>query len=252
MTQLLNLEVYALVLVFLRFGAAFMLIPGLMSSYVNARLRLCIALAVTVVATPLVSEIIPIPSGNIDTTIRLCLFEICYGLFLGFMMQIMFQAINLAGNFAGQATGFSNAQVFDPNFQTQSIVIESFLSLVAIVFIFVTDIHHLMFSAIIESYKILPFGGTLPTGDMANFLTKSLNESFIIGFKIGSPFIAFTIIFYSGMGLISRLMPQLNIFFLSLPLQIYLGLGVLFLTLPIMILWFTKYFETELYKLANQ
>ena len=252
MTQLLNLEVYALILIFLRFGAAFMLIPGLMSSYVNARLRLCIALAVTVVATPLVSETIPIPSGNIDTTIRFCLFEICYGLFLGFMMQIMFQSINLAGNFAGQATCFSNAQVFDPNFQTQSIVIESFMSLVAIVFIFVTDMHHLMFSAVIESYKIFPFGGTLPTGDMADFLTQSLNKSFIIGFKLGSPFIAFTSIFYSGMGLLSRLMPQLNIFFLSLPLQIYLGLGVLFLTLPIMILWFTKYFETELYQLANQ
>ena len=251
MTQLLNLEVNALILVFLRFGAAFMLIPGLMSSYVNARLRLCIALAITVVATPLVSDKIAMPTGAIDETIRFCLFEICYGLFLGLMMQIMFQAINLAGNLAGQATGFSNAQVFDPNFQTQSIVIESFLSLVAIVFIFVTDLHHLMFGAVIESYRVFPFGGNLPTGDMAKFLTKSLNESFSIGFKIGSPFVAFTLIFYSGMGLISRLMPQLNIFFLSLPLQIYLGLGVLFLTLPIMILWFTKYFESELYHLSN-
>ncbi len=251
MTQLLNLEVYAFVLVFLRFGSAFVLLPGLMTSYVSNNLRLSIALAVTVVSTPLVSDMLPVPSGAIDETIRFCLFEICYGLFLGFMMQVMFQAINLAGNFAGQATGFSNAQVFDPTFQTQSLVIETFLSLVAIVFVFITDLHHLMFSAIIESYRIFPFGGTLPTGDMAKYLAQSLNDSFIIGFKIGSPFIAFTIIFYSGMGLVSRLMPQLNIFFLSLPLQIYLGLGVLFLTLPIMILWFTKYFESELYQLSN-
>ena len=86
---------------------------------------------------------------------------------------------------------------------------------------------------------------------MADLLSHALNQSFILGFKIGSPFIAFTIIFYSGMGLVSRLMPQLNIFFLSLPLQIYLGLGVLFLTLPIMILWFVRYFESELQPLVK-
>lgn len=67
-----------------------------------------------------------------------------------------------------------------------------------------------------------------------------------MGFKIGSPFIAFTIVFYVGMGLVSRLMPQLNIFFLSLPLQIYLGLGLLFLTTPMMIVWFVRYYENGL------
>lgn len=164
---------------------------------------------------------------------------------------MIFQAINLAGNIAGQATGFSNAQIFDPSFQTQSIVLETFLSLIALVIVFATDLHHLMLSAVIESYRVFPFGGELPTGNMADLLSHALNQSFILGFKIGSPFIAFTIIFYSGMGLVSRLMPQLNIFFLSLPLQIYLGLGVLFLTLPIMILWFVRYFESELQPLVK-
>ena len=108
-----------------------------------------------------------------------------------------------------------------------------------------------MFSAVIDSYHNFPFGGELPTGNMADYLSQMLNKSFILGFKIGSPFIAFTIIFYSGMGLVSRLMPQLNIFFLSLPMQIYLGLGVLFLTLPIMVLWFVRYYESELQLLVK-
>lgn len=54
------------------------------------------------------------------------------------------------------------------------------------------------------------------------------------------------IVFYTGMGLVSRLMPQLNIFFLSLPLQIYLGAGLLFITMPIMILWFMRYFDDSM------
>jgi len=74
-----------------------------------------------------------------------------------------------------------------------------------------------------------------------------INASFIMGFKLGSPFVAFTIIFYTGMGLVSRLMPQLNIFFLSLPLQIYLGLGLLFITTPIIIMWFMHYFDEGLH-----
>ena len=97
MTRLINLEIYAFVLVFLRIGSAFMVMPGFMSSYVNTRVRLCIALAVTLVATPLVSEQIPIPQGDMGEIIRFCLFEICYGIFLGLIMQIMFQAVNLAG-----------------------------------------------------------------------------------------------------------------------------------------------------------
>ncbi len=160
-------------------------------------------------------------------------------------MQILFSALSLCGNFIGQAIGFSNAQIFDPAFQTQSIVVETFLSLLALTVIFVTDTHHLMLSAVIDSYTLFPVGAPLPIEDFSDFMSQTLNQSFIMGFKIGSPFIAFSIIFV-GMGLVSRLMPQLNIFFLSLPLQIYLGAGLLLITTPIMILWFIKYYEEGL------
>ena len=82
-------------------------------------------------------------------------------------------------------------------------------------------------------------------------MTQTISRSFAFGFKLGSPFIAFTIIFYSGMGLVSRLMPQLNIFFLSLPLQIYLGVGLLFLTAPIIISVFFRYYDEGLYLFTN-
>lgn len=146
----------------------------------------------------------------------------------------------------GQAVGFSNAQIFDPTFQTQTIVLETFLNIVALTVIFLTDLHYLMLSAVVDSYHLFPVGSTLPWGDFAKDVSQTLNDSFVMGFKIGSPFIAFTIVFYVGMGLVSRLMPQLNIFFLSLPLQIYLGLGLLFLTTPMMIVWFARYYENGL------
>ncbi len=251
MTQLFTLEIYAFMTIFLRIGSAILVMPGFMTSYVSTRIRLSVALALTLVLLPLLSTRLPVPPADFGSFLTTCIFEITYGLFMGLCMQFLYAALSLVGNFAGQAIGFSNAQMFDPTFQTQSIVLESFLSIIALTVIFITDLHHLMISAIVDSYVLFPVGSDLPIDNFAEFLSKSLNNSFIMGFKIASPFIAFTIIFYSGMGLLSRLMPQLNIFFLSLPLQIYLGLGLLFMTVPIIIVWFTRYYENGLMKFVR-
>ena len=239
MTQLFTLEIYTFMTIFLRVGSAILVMPGFMTSYVSTRIRLSVALVLTLVLMPLLSTRLPVPPADFGSFLTTCIFEITYGLFMGLCMQFLYAALSLVGNFAGQAIGFSNAQMFDPTFQTQSIVLESFLSIIALTVIFITDLHHLMISAVVDSYVLFPVGSDLPIDNFAEFLSKSLNNSFVMGFKIASPFIAFTIIFYSGMGLLSRLMPQLNIFFLSLPLQIYLGLGLLFMTVPIIIVWFT-------------
>lgn len=247
MTELLNLELYKFLLIFLRIGSAMMLMPGFNAGYVNSQLRLSVALAITVILIPFLNDKLPPIPQDFASILQMLLFEITYGIFIGIFMQILMAAINLAGNLVGQAIGFSNAQMFDPAFQQQSIIVDSFLTIVALTVIFITDLHHLMIGAVIESYDLLPVGNILPTGDFAQSISKTLTQSFLIGFKLGSPFIAFAIIFYVGMGLLSRLMPQLNIFFLSMPLQIYLGIGLLFITLPVMIIWFIKYYEDGLH-----
>lgn len=246
MHELIFAETYRFIFIFLRLGSALMLMPGYSSSYVNVRFRLSVALIVSAVLLPFLNDAIPQPAPDMTENIRRFCLEICYGIFFGVIMQMMYFAVNLCGSFIGQASGFANAQMFDPTTQNQSIVTETFLSTVAVTVIFLTDLHHLMLSAVIDSYTVWPVGSELPSSDFAEFISRVINDSFVLGFKIGSPFIAFTIIFYTGMGLLSRLMPQLNIFFLSLPLQIYLGLGLLCLTCPVMIMWFCRYYEEGL------
>lgn len=242
MTELLQTDLYTYMLVFLRIGTVFMLMPGFAAAYVNTQLRLILALAVTIILHPIIAPMLPPQPPSFALELQYMINEISIGIFLGIIMQILFFALNFAGSIASQSIGFANAQLFDPAFQGQSMLIESFLSVVALTFIFVTDIHHLMIGALVDSYQM--FSATQPIlwSDMADNLSQTINQSFVFGFKLGSPFIAFTIIFYSCMGLISRLMPQLNIFFLSLPLQIYIGLGVLFLTIPIIMTIFFRYY----------
>lgn len=251
MTELLNLNMYQFLMVFLRLGSALMFMPGFMTSYINPQVRLSIALALSVVLMPLISVHLPPVPHDTFAFISYVLSEITIGIFLGMSMQFLYAALRFAANLAGQAVGFSNAQIFDPTFQSQTIVVESFLSIVAVTVIFITDIHHLMITAVIDSYYLFPVGEALPWGDFSKNLSESLNATFIMGFKLGSPFVAFTIIFYVGMGLISRLMPQLNIFFMSLPLQIYLGVGLLCITTPMMIMWFLKYYEDGLQRFLH-
>ncbi|MBQ8677862.1 MAG: flagellar type III secretion system protein FliR [Alphaproteobacteria bacterium] len=247
MSELFNLNLYTYSLLFLRIGAVFMFMPGFSASYINMQTRLVLALSLTLVLHPLLSPTLPAAPDNFAAELVYMLNEVAVGLFLGMVMQMLFFALNFAGSIASQSIGFANAQLFDPAFQGQSMLIESFLSILALTLIFIGDIHHLMLDALVNSYQIFPAGQVLPWGDMAAHLTTTLSRSFDFGFKLGAPFIAFTIIFYSCMGLISRLMPQLNIFFLSLPIQIYLGLGLLFLTIPVIITVFFRYYGEGLY-----
>lgn len=247
MTELFNITIYNYLMIFLRIGTIFMLMPGLSASYVNIQVRLIFALAVSLVAMPLIVPHLPPEPKEFSLMVQYILNEISVGIFLGMIMQFLFFALNLAGSIASQAIGFSNAQIFDPTFQNQTMLIESFFSIIAVTLIFIMNLHHLMFEAVIDSYYLFVPGQMLPWADFAAHMTDTMSNSFTFGFKLGSPFIAFTIIFYTSIGLVSRLMPQLNIFFLSLPLQIYLGIGLLFITTPIIISVFLRYFDEGLY-----
>ncbi len=245
-TNLLTLEIYQYMLVFVRLGAALMFMPGFSASYVSPRARLCLALTVCVIITPIVGDMLPEPKGFGFEGALLIVGEAIIGIFFGVLMQFIMAALHLVGNKASMAIGFSNAMAFDPTQGGQSSLMNSFFSLLGIVIIFIADLHHLMLGAIIDSYTLFVPGETIPFGDFAEYLTMMINKSFHIGFRIASPFIAFSIILYSCMGLVSRLMPQFNIFFMSLPLQIYLGLGLLMLVLTSVVTWFVRYFEDSL------
>ena len=251
MEHILKFEIYSFLFVFLRIGSSLIFMPGFQSSYVPMRVKLLIAITISLILVPFLSKNLPPQPNDLLHFSTICLIEITYGVFMGLVMFALFSALNMVGNFAGQAIGFANAQIFDPNTQNQSMLIEVFLTIIALTIIFITDMHHLMIGGVIDSYNLFPIGSPLPIEDFTKFFSETVNSSFVMGFKIASPFIAFMLVFYSGLGLITRLMPQLNVFFLSLPMQIYLGLGLLLITIPIMMMWFLKYYEEGIMKFIS-
>ncbi|WP_337996022.1 flagellar biosynthetic protein FliR [Oleispirillum naphthae] len=244
--QLLALDIYHLGMVFARISGAFLALPGFAASYVQVRIRLFIAIGVSIAILPLVIDQIPPPPGAAGGLVRLIAYEITVGVFVGVLAQMLITALHFAGTVAGLTSGLANAFVFDPVSESQGALITGFLNLVALVLIFVTGIHMVMLEAVAETFSLFPPGGVIPTGDMADYLAHALSRSFAIGLRLASPFIVFSIVFQTAMGVTARLMPQMNVFFVGLPAQILLGLSLLMLVLPTIMLWFMTHYEDSL------
>jgi flagellar biosynthetic protein FliR len=244
--DLLALNVFHFLLVFSRLSVVFVLFPGISAGYVPVRIRLVAALMVTLVAMPLVRDKLPPqPSGAADL-VWLVVEEFLIGGFLGALVQTVMSALQLAGEVISTASGLTNALVDDPVTQEQSAIVIGLLDLVAVVMIFITGAHHLLLMAAVDSYNLLKAGGPLFSGDMLSMTSSLITESFAMGVRLAAPFLVFQIVFQVTSGILARLSPQLNVFFVAMPAQIALGLAILMITLPTMMLVFLRFFDNSL------
>jgi flagellar biosynthetic protein FliR len=228
--EILTLNVFAFFLVFARFGTAFMLMPGFNASYVPVRVRLTAALAIAFVVLPLVAPSLPPPPSNPIRLVMLIGGEVLIGAFLGTLMLLLVTILQVAGTLAALVSSLANAFVQDAVAEQQSSVIAGFLITLGVVLLFVTDSHHLMLKGAVASYANLVPGMPLPAGDMSQALARTLADSFAIGVNLAAPLVIVGFAYYLGLGLLSRLMPQLPVFFVGLPIQLVVMIGVLALT----------------------
>src|SRR3546814_226500 len=212
LAQLLTSEAFSFLFVFVRVGAAFMMLPGIGDSYVLPRFRLLLALMVSTLIRPaLMPELPPVPTSPLVLG-TLVAGEAVVGFFLGLIGRFLLAALDIAGTIISFQVSLSNAFVFNPAMTTQGTLVGTFLTVLGIVLIFVTDLHHLMLMAVADSYRVFPPGAAPQIGDMADTLTQLIGRSFRIGLEISAPFIVVGLIFYLGLGLLNRLMPQMQIF----------------------------------------
>lgn len=241
---LLPAEIFAYLLVFSRIGTTVSVLPGFGESYVSPRIRLLLALAITVVLTPVVAaKLPPLPASPVSLVL-LVGGEGLVGLFMGSVARVLLSALATGGAIVAFLIGLANAQLFNPLLSDQGALPGVFLSVLGLLLIFVTDTHHLMLMALLDGYNLFQPGGPLPLGDFADVLAQVVAGSFRIGMQIAAPFLMYGIVFYAGMGLLARLMVQMPIFFVAIPVQILLGLFTMLLTLPAILLWFLNYYQT--------
>ena len=229
-------------IVFARLGTAVSFMPGFSATYVSARLRLGIALAISFAVMPVIAPNLPVMPANIPDLALIITGEMIVGSFIGLLGRVMIATLQTAGTVIALASSMSNALVQDPVAEQQSSTISGFLLTVGVVLIFVTDMHHLMIRAAIESYGVFEPGKPLPAGDFADLLARRVADSFALGLQLAMPAVIIGLTYTIGLGLLGRLMPQLPVFFFGLPVQITVQLWVLMLVLSGIMLVFTRRF----------
>ena len=226
--QLLNEQLFPLILIFSRIGSALIILPSIGEAFIGPRPRLVLALAISILVLPVLLPITPSAPDDPKLAIPMILGEVTFGLFLGAMVRILTSALAIAGTIIAFNTGFANALLLNPTSTSQSVLHGVFLSLAGLALIFATELHHVFLRAITDSYNFIPPGKFPGFEMMASHATSFLAKSFYIGLQLGMPFTLGNLVFYTLLGILGRLSPQVQVFFVALPASMLFGLFLLF------------------------
>jgi flagellar biosynthetic protein FliR len=240
----------AFILAFARVGAMVMLLPGLGEANIPVRVKLGIALLLTLIILPLHRAAYHVDMNSMTSLLVLMLQEIIIGIVLGATARVTLSALSVAGSVIAQQLGLGFVTSVDPTQGQQGLLIGNFLTILGITLLFATDSHHLVISALNESYRIFSPGETMLTGDIADLATRAFAAAFKIGMQLSAPFLVFGLVFNIGLGVLARLMPQMQVYFVGVPLSIMVGFLIFALVLTAMMGTYLDYFVGVMHELT--
>ena len=236
-------------LVFARIGAMVMLLPGLGEANIPVRIKLAIALLLTLVILPVHRAAYNIDMQSITAMLVLMMHEIVIGIVLGATARVTLSALQVAGSVIAQQLGLGFVTSVDPTQGQQGLLIGNFLTILGLTLLFATDRHHLVIAALNDSYAIFAPGALMASGDVASLATNAFTAAFKIGIQLSAPFLVFGIVFNIGLGVLARLMPAMQVYFVGVPLSILAGFLILALVLVTMMGTFLDYFTGVMHQL---
>lgn len=224
----------ALMLASLRPGAAFLAAPVFGAPQVPVLLRFVLAVAVGVPGA-MVATVIPPPGGMVSIAgLSLVIGEIIIGLALGFALQTGFAATAIAGEAIGNAMGLGFAATIDPMSGHGTPAVGQVLTILATLLFLSMDGHLAFITVVIESYRALPVGGGLLSGDAAQAIVRLGGAMFAASVVLALPVVTGVILIQLVMALLARSAPALNLFAVGLPAALLGGLVLFAFAMPML------------------
>ncbi len=240
----------AFMLVFARVGTMVMLLPGFGEADLPVQIRLGIAIVLTLILLPLHRAAYHVDLQSLSAILLLLVHEIVIGLMLGATARVTISALEVAGSVVAQQLGLGFVTAIDPSQGQPGALIGNFLTLLGLTLLFATDTHHLVIAALNDSYSLFDPGQFLPSGDMGSLAASAFATAFKIGIQLSAPFLVFGLVFNIGLGLLARLMPQMQVYFVGVPLSILAGFLILMAVIGGMMGSFVDYFYGVMHELA--
>lgn len=228
----LPLLAFQAMLAFARLGAAAMLLPGLGEQEVPAPVRLGLGLGLVLLLLPALAPGLPAAPDSAGEAARLILIEVAIGLWLGGLARMVTVAMAMAGQAVALLLGLAQALVPDPDLGGQGTATGRLFSLAAIVLVLGSGLYLLPLRALVESYALLPVGEPFPAGAGAEAMAAAAADSLALALRLAAPFVLAAVVINVALGLLTRIAPQVQVYFIAVPGQVLAGLALLALVMP--------------------
>jgi flagellar biosynthesis protein FliR len=226
-------EVIIFALVLGRVAGIFAAMPSFGGRAVPMNIKAVTVIMITLVCFP-VLKIIPPPMPTDTFSLGLlALSEVALGLSLALVAQMVFSAVEFSGQIIGMQMGLTISAIIDPTRGNQVQLMSVLQSLLATLLFLALDVHHVFIRAIVESFSIIPIGGWHITGELVSFLVQRTSDIFVIGIRLAAPVMVSLLLASVALGIMARAFPQMNIFIVSMPLNVGLGFLIMGGTLMI-------------------
>ncbi len=236
-------QLWVVGLIFIRLASIVMLIPGLGDPAVPPRLRLCFALLLAMMITPIVGPFVPAMPPTLGALTGIVLHEAIIGLMLGTLMRVLLFTLVTTGEILSLQTTLSFAQTANPTEAQSSTSLGAFLAIFGLVMIWVTNTHHLFIRAMVDSYQIFSPTRNVMIGDAGTLMIKTMSESLVLALQLSAPVIVFALVFNIATGFVGRMMPNFPVFFAATPLSVLFGLALMALSLGTMGMVFIDHYQ---------
>tara|TARA_Y100001960_G_scaffold313821_1_gene377267 strand:+ start:48 stop:818 length:771 start_codon:yes stop_codon:yes gene_type:complete len=246
-----NIILYPFFMTFVRLSGIFATAPFFNDKAVSKAHRLALAMTLAIAIAPVVSTYIPAIPGSVGLLVVIIAGEFLIGLLLGYSAKLFMLAFNFAGDFMAAMMGLQAASQMDPRSGSNTTTLSTFLSLVALAAFLALDLHLFILKAFVESYDIIGFNKAMDLGEVSLAIITTVGKITVLGVKLAAPVVVVNFIINCSLGILNRLVPQIQVFFISMPLTMLVGIFVLVLTMASMLILFTEEFENNLILFAQ-
>jgi len=230
-------------LILIRVSVLLFMFPIFSSRLIPVLAKAGLAFIITIVLFPVInSKMVEFPD-TLWGMGQLIISEFIIGMILALLVQLFFEAIAMMGQLVGFQTGFAIVNILDPQSGMQVSILSNMAYFMAMALFLILNGHHILLSAMKESFEIINVGSLSLNGQIFQKIIDSSADMFVIAIKIGAPAIAVLLFTSVAFGLITKLMPQMNIMIVAFPVKIVIGLVFFGISLNVLLRFMERYLE---------
>ena len=230
--ELMIEKLLGFVMVLTRISAFFLVVPVFSWQIIPARVKVAVVLLMAVFFSTITASPVDTRAVSVLEAVLLIANEAIYGLALGLIVAIVFSAVKFSGRIVERQMGLAMAQVLDPLTGERAQPLGNLLEMIFILLFLSANGHHLFLLIISRSYEAFPVGSIPTIPVLADGIVKAGSTMFIAGLRLAAPMLAAFLLLMVVLAVLARIVPEMNILFISLPLRVGLGLLMVAMFLP--------------------